>query len=172
MLRDKHSILLILLPNPDDMATEILHFWDTTMSSEGHTAEVCHHHLRPFFHKFNVKLMLQMLVRPLTLTLVEAALASLNQTSSPEVDGISCSIYSKFQSAFTPRMLNITSHTLDTGKLNPEWAQSLLNLIPKGRGTIQVADCRPLVLQNTTHKWMVAIVAPQFQDLVAAITPP
>ena len=37
-LQNKHGVLL---PHPDDMATEILRFWDTRMSSEGHTAEEC-----------------------------------------------------------------------------------------------------------------------------------
>ena len=113
-----------------------------------------------------------MLVRPLTLPLIEAALASLNQTSSPGVDGIPCTVYSKFQCLFAPRMLSITMHTLDSGTLNPEWAEALLNLIPKGRGVVQVADCHPLVLQNTAHKWMAAMVELQTQDLVTAITPP
>ena len=134
---------------------------DITMSSEGCTAEACSHYLRPFFRRFNVKLMSQMLVRPLTLTLVEAALASLNQTSSPGIDGIPCAVYSKFQSHFAPRMLHITQRTLDAGKLNPEWAEALLNLIPKGRGIVQVADCRPLS----------QTVALQIQDLVSALTP-
>ena len=103
--------------------------------------------------------MSQMLVRPLTLTLVEAALASLNQTSSPGIDGIPCAVYSKFQSQYATRMLHITQHTLDEGKkkFNREWVEALLNLIPKGRGIVQVAVCRPLVLQNTTHKWMAAV---------------
>ena len=114
----------------------------------------CSHHLRLFFRRFNVKLMSQMLVCPLTLTLVEAALASLNQTSSPVIDGFPCAVYSKFQSHFSPRMLQITQRTVDEGKLNPEWAEALVNLIPKGRGIVQVADYRPLVLQNTAHKWI------------------
>ena len=91
--RNRHGVLL---PNRDDMAAEILQFWDSTMSSESCTAEVCSHYLRSFFRRFNIKLMSQMLARPLTLTLVEAALASLNQTSSPGIDGIPCAVYSKF----------------------------------------------------------------------------
>ena len=133
----------VLLPHPDDRAAEILQFWDSTMSSEGCTADTCSHYLRPLFRRFNVKLMSQMLLRPLTLTLVGAALASLNQTSSPGVDGIPCAVYSKFQSHFAPRMLHITQRTLDEGKLNPWLARALVNLIPKGRGKVQVVDCGP-----------------------------
>ena len=161
----------VLLPNPDDMAAKILQFGDSAMSLKGCTAKACSRYLRPLFRRFNVKLMSQMPVRPLTLTLVEAALASLNQTSSPGIDSIPCRVYSKFQSHFSPRMLQITQRTLDEGKLKPEWAEALLNLIPKGRGIAQVANSRPLVLQNTTHTWMAAIVALQIQDLVSALTP-
>ena len=124
-----------------------------------------------FFSKFNVKLMARMLIRPLTISLVEAALDTLNKTSFLGVDGIPCSVYSKFRGAFAPRMLQITESTLATGSLNPDWAVALLNLIPKGRGTVHVAHYRPLVLQNTSHKWTAAIISLQTQDLVATIPP-
>ena len=68
-------------------------------------------------------------------------------------------------------MLHITQRTLDEGKLKLEWAEALRNVIPKGRRIVQVTNCRPLVLQNTAHKWMATLVALQTQDLVSALTP-
>ena len=41
----------------------------------------------------------------------------------------------------------------------------------KGRGVVQVADCRPLVSQSTAHKWMAVVLTLQIQDLATAITP-
>ena len=63
----------MVLPDPEGMADEILHFWKEAMSSTGHTQEACRRYLQPFFCKFNIKLMSQLLVHPLSLHLVEAA---------------------------------------------------------------------------------------------------
>ena len=62
------------------------------MSSPRNAEEACRGYLQPFFTKFNVKLMARMLIRPLTISLVEAALDTLKKTSSPGVDGIPYSL--------------------------------------------------------------------------------
>ena len=48
---------------------------------------------------------------------------------------------------------------------------ALLNVVPKARGTASVKDLRPLVFQNTCHKWIASCVFLQLHDSIAALTP-
>ena len=44
-------------------------------------------------------------------------------------------------------------------------------MVPKARGVVSVKHLRPLVLQNTCHKWIASCVSLQLQDFTAALTP-
>ena len=68
-------------------------------------------------------------------------------------------------------MHKIYQQVLHTCQLNADWAQALLNPIPKVLGRVGVADLRPLVLQNCCHKSTSATLLLQLQDLIFAITP-
>ena len=115
--------------------------------------------------------MAEMLIKPLSAPLVHAALLALNRTSAPGLDGVPCSIYASFAEQFSPVMYNLIQGYYRSGTMNEDWALALLNVIPKTRGTVSVKDLRPLVLQNTCHKWIASCVSLQLQDFIAALTP-
>ena len=48
---------------------------------------------------------------------------------------------------------------------------ALFNPIPKARGIVEAEELRPLVLQNTCHKWVAAIIGLRLKDLLTALTP-
>ena len=85
--------------------------------------------------------MVSMLVRSPTQDLVEYALDGLSKNSAPGADEAQASIYSAFREFFVPLMHDIYQHILNTGELNPEWSQAILNPIPKSIG--QCGCCRP-----------------------------
>ena len=116
-------------------------------------------------------LMVQMLVRPASLDLVEVALDTVSKNSSPGSDGIHACIYSALCEFFVPLMHKLYHQVLQTGKLNPDWVEALFNLIPKALGQVGVEDLKPLVLRNCYHKWTAAIVLLQLHALISAIMP-
>ena len=166
-LRNKFGKVIF---DADAMAARISAFWQTTMQSQGESTERCKEYLSQFFQGKNVPLMAQMLIKPLSLELVEAAPEGLSRNSAPGTDGFTASIYVALRSFFAPLMLSIFQDILQTGQLNPFWAEAMLNPIPRALGCVGVGDLRPLVLQNLCHKWVAAIVALQLQDLICAIT--
>ena len=159
------------LYDPHAIASEIASFWQQTMSVGGQPLNECHSYLASFFKSKNVPLMAEMLIKPLTAPLVHTALLALNRTSAPGLDGIPCSIYVPFAEQFSPVMHNLIQGHYRAGTLNEEWALAVLNVVPKARGTVSVKDLRPLVLQNTCHKWIALCVSLQLQDFIAALTP-
>ena len=160
-----------IIQEPEALAAEIVQYWQQTMRAEGAPVLECKRYLSQFFSNKNMPLMVSMLVRSPTQDLVEAALDGLSKNSAPGADGAQASIYSAFREFFLPLMHDIYQHILNTGELNPEWSQAILNPIPKALGSVGVADLRPLVLQNCCHKWTSAILLLQLQDPVSAVTP-
>ena len=71
----------------------------------------------------------------------------------------------------SPRMLDIYNHILKSHSLIPDWSVAVLNHRPKGLGTASVQNLRPLVLQNTSHKWLASILSVQPRDFIEAHTP-
>ena len=160
-----------LLPDPGSMVSEIVTYWQQTMNSSGKPQPEALTYLEKIFHGKNLALMAKMLIQPLSLDLVHAALESLNGTSAPGIDGVQVSIYKAFSDFFCPIMLDIHTGILSSNTLNSDWSLALLNPIPKGLGTASVHNLRPLVLQNTSHKWVAAILALQLRDYIDALTP-
>ena len=160
-----------LLPDPESMVSEIVSYWQQTMNPSGKSQMEVKPYLKTFFRGKNTALMAKMLIQPLSLDLVHAALESLNGTSAPGIDGVQVSIYKAFSDFFCPLMLDIYKGILDSNTLNDDWSLALLNPIPKGLGTASVHNLRPLVLQNTSHKWVAAILALQLRDYIDAFTP-
>ena len=160
-----------VLCDPHAIASEIASFWQQTMSVGGQPLTECHSYLASFFKSKNIPLMAEMLIKPLSAPLVHAALLALNRTSAPGLDGVPCSIYASFAEKFSPVMHNLIQGYYRSGTMNEDWALALLNVIPKTRGTVTVKDLRPLVLQNTCHKWIASCVSLQLQDFIAALTP-
>ena len=68
-------------------------------------------------------------------------------------------------------MLSIVQLALEKGSLDKTWSLALLNPIPKALRIVKADELRPLVLQNTCHKWFAACIAYQLKDLVSYITP-
>ena len=111
-----------------------------------------------------------MLIQPLSLDLVHGALECLNGTSAPGIDGVQVYIYKTFSDFFCPIMLDIHTGILSSKTLNDNWLLALLNPIPKGLRTASVHNLRPLALQNTSHKWVAAILALQLRDYIDTLT--
>ena len=160
-----------LLPDPESMVSEIVNYWQHTMNSSGKSQPEVVTYLEKLFHGKNTALMAKMLIQPLSLDLVHAAMDSLNGTSAPGIDGVQVSIYKTFSDFFCPMMLDIYTRILSSKTLSSDWSLALLNPIPKGLGTASVHNLRPLVLQNTSHKWVAAILALQLRDYIDALTP-
>ena len=167
-LRDRHGVVL---PDPDSMAGEITSFWTESMSSTGKPVEACRAYLSKFFGCKDMAVMVRLLMQDLTPELVAAALDTLNANSSAGFDGIPTAIYKRFTGLFTPHMFSIMRGILADGALNHDWALALFNPIPKARGTVKAEELRPLVLQDTCHKWVAAIIGLQLKDLLTALTP-
>ena len=70
-------------------------------------------------------------------------------------------------------MHNLIQGHYRAGTINEDCALALtlLNVVPKARGTVSVNDLGPLVLQTTCHKWIALCVSLQLQDFIAALTP-
>ena len=119
--------------------------------------------LSDFLANKNLPLMVRMLVRSLSLELVEAALDGLSKNSAPGADGVQASIYSTFREFLVPLMHEIYQQILHNGQLNADWASALFNPKPKALGQVGVADLRPLVLQNCCQKWTSATLLLQLQ---------
>ena len=160
-----------LLPDPESMVSEIVTYLQHTMNSSGKSQPEAVTYLEKFFHGKNTALIAKMLIQPLSLDLVHAAMDSLNGTSAPGIDGVQVSIYKTFSDFFCPIMLDMYTGILSSKTLNSDWSLALLNPIPKGLGTASVHSLRPLVLQNTSHKWVAAILALQLRDYIDALTP-
>ena len=111
------------------------------------------------------------LIKCVSKDLVHAALSNLNATASPGFDGIPCAVYTAFAGAFVPVMFHIISGFCASETIFDTWSLALLNVIPKARGTVTVRELRPLVLQNTCHKWFAACISLQLQDFIMALTP-
>ena len=153
------------------MVSEIVTYWQQTMNSSGNSHPEVTSYLETFFRGKNTALMAKMLIQPLSLDLVHAALESLKGPWAPGIDGVQVSIYKAFSDFFCAVMLDIYKGILASNTLNDDWSLALLNPIPKGLGTASVHNLRPLVLQNTSHKWVAAILALQLRDYTDALTP-
>ena len=153
------------------MVSEIVTYWQQTMNSFGKSNPEVTSYLKTFFRGKNTALMAKMLIQPLSLDLVHAALESLNGTSAPGIDAVQVSIYKAFSDFFCSFMLDIKMDILASNTLNNDWSLALLNPISKGLRTASVHNFRPLVLQNTSHKWVAAILALQRRDYIDVLTP-
>ena len=167
-LRDRYGVIL---PDAPAIAKEITDVWSGTMASTGASPTECKLYLQQFFGKRVTVDIAKVLMHPLSVCLVETALESLNTTSSPGFDGFQLCIYKRFSSFFAPRMLYIVQLALEKGSPDKTWSLALLNPIPKALGIVKADELRPLVLQNTCHKWFAACIAYQLKYLVSYIIP-
>ena len=86
-----------------------VNYWQHTMNSSGKSQPEVVTYLEKFFHGKNTALMAKMLIQPLSLDLVHAALDSLNGTSTPGIDGVQVSISTKpFLISFAPSCWTFT----------------------------------------------------------------
>ena len=73
-----------------------------------------HFHPASWLHtrRKNVELVAQLLIKHVSLDVVQAALELTNGTSAPGIDGVQVSIYKMFLGFFDPIMLNLYNHIL------------------------------------------------------------
>ena len=132
----------------------------------------CCEYLRIFFKNEDMATLSSLLMKELTQDLVAVALDSLNPSSSLGFDGIPTFVYERFASYYTPQMFGAVQIIIHRGTLNPEPSWALFNPIHKARGIVKAEELRPtLVLQNTCHKWVAALLRLQLKDLLRALTP-
>ena len=166
-LRNKFGVVVT---DPDAICTEIANFWQQTTPVTSPPLDQCTTYLHKFFQGKDIAVMAKALIKPLSKDLVHAAQSNLNDTLSG-FDGIPCAVYTSFAGTFVPVMFDIISSLYTSETISDTWSLALLNVIPKARGTVTVRELRPLVLQNTFHKWFAACVSLHLQDFIAALTP-
>ena len=142
--------------DPDANGTDIANFWQQTMSVKAPPLDHCSSYLKQLFQGKDIAIMAKVLVKPLTKDVVHAALSNLNAMSSPGFDDVPCAVYTAFAGAFVPVRFDIISNFYVSETISDSWSLALLNVIPKARATVTVREVRPLVLQNTCHKWFAA----------------
>ena len=96
---------------------------------------------------------------------------TLNNAVSFGYDRVPNFIHAKFADFLVRHMHTICIEGLKQEDLFPHWLLALLNPIPNTLGVFNIDELRPLVLQNTAHKWFAAIIALQLEDFFFAISP-
>ena len=112
------------------------------------TEEECWRHLQSLPIPPKVLQALPLLMKPLTLEVVVAALERLKGGSAPGKDGIPAEHCQAFPSVFAPRLLLAMQCFLREGGVPAEWSLSLMRCLPKFWGAEQPKDMRPIALQQ------------------------
>ena len=120
--------------------TELVDERQETMLAKRVSRPIVEKYLNNLFDGKNVTQIVQMLTKPVSLDLVQAAVELLNSASAPGTDGVQLSVYKMFSEFFGPIMLNIYNQMFSSHSLNPRWSIALLNPILKGLGTALVQN--------------------------------
>ena len=115
---------------------------------------------------------LPVLMKPLLLTLVQAALADMPPNSALGADGIPASLYFHFPRNFAPKMTEILQSVFGGGQIPEEWLLGIIRVVPKVPGGIAPEQQRPICLQVVTLKWMSVVILAQLQDFLRLVIPP
>ena len=136
------------------------------------TEEECWRYVRSLLTPPKILHALPLLMKPLSLEVVLAALERLKGGLAPGKDGIPAELYQAFPSVFAPRLLSAMKCFLREGGVPAEWSVSLMRCLPKFWGAEQPKDMRPIALQQVCLKWVTTTVMLQLSDVWPQVIPP
>lgn len=130
------------------------------------------------FHSFLSKVRLpritndakKTLVRPITTGEIHAAIKSLPNNKTPDLDGLPAEFYAGYAQQLTPHLKKLYMANYDTGTLPSSIAQALITSLPKpGRDPSTLNAYRPLSLLNTEYKILSKILVAQLKPLLTGL---
>ena len=142
------------------------------MAGNAVTEEECWRYVRSLPIPPKILQALPLLMKPLSLDVVLAALERPKGGPAPGKDGIPAELYQAFPSVFAPRLLSAMQDFLRVGGVPAEWSVSLMRCLPKFCGAEQPKDMRPIALQQVCLKWVTTTVMLQLSDVWPQVTPP
>ena len=154
------------------IAQAMRNYWAGVMAGNAVTEEECWRYVRSLPIPQKILQALPLLMKPLSLDVVLAALERLKGGSAPGKDGIPAELYQAFPSVFAPRLLSAMQDFLRVGEVPAEWSVSLMRCLPKFCGAEHPKDMRPIALQQVCLKWVTTTVMLQLSDVWPQVIPP
>ena len=108
---------------------------------------------------------------PLTIEEIDKSLKSLNNDSSPGIDGITTSFMKFFWVKLRTPVLQSFQHSFETGQLSTSQKRGVISLIHKGKdlSRYELKNWRPITITNTDYKILSKCLASRLQKVIASI---
>ena len=168
VLRDKHGTLLT---EPEKIALALQEHWSGIMTAGQKTVPECLHYIQSLPVSSSIKNVAKVLLKPLSMELVQTTLENMKQGSSPGLDGMPAEVFIALAGVMVPQMTETIAQLLEQGSRPRAWTEGLVAAIPKNQGSVSINALRPLCLQNVIFKWVTATIYLMMEDLVAYVTP-
>ena len=108
---------------------------------------------------------------PMTLEEIGNSLKSLNNNSSPGIDGLTTSFLKFFWNKLRPVVLQSFQHSFDSGQLSTSQKRGVISLIHKGKDLSRsdLKNWRPITITNTDYKILSKCLASRIQKVITSI---
>ena len=108
---------------------------------------------------------------PMTLEEIGNSLKSLNNNSSPGIDGLTTSFLKFFWNKLRSIVLQSFQHSFDSGQLSTSQKRGVISLIHKGKDLSRsdLKNWRPITITNTDYKILSKCLASRIQKVITSI---
>lgn len=111
---------------------------------------------------------------PMTVEDINQSLNSLNNNSSPGIDGLTTSFMKFFWYKLKAPLFQSFQHSFKTGQLSTSQKRGVINLIHKGKelSKSNLKNWRPITITNTDYKILSKCLASRIQKIITSIINP
>ena len=108
---------------------------------------------------------------PLSIEELDQSLNSLNNNSSPGIDGLTTSFLKFFWSKLRSTVFQSFQHSFESGQLSTTQKRGVISLIHKGKdlSRAELKNWRPITITNTDYKILSKCLASRIQKVITSI---
>lgn len=152
-----------------DISDSFLKFYEQLYTSEidSHSEALMHQFLSSVNRPQASEAQTELLNRPVTRKEIIDAIRDLQNNKAPGPDGLTPEFYKAFQDLLVNPLLNMLSHSFESGTLPGTMMDANISLIlKKGKPADDCASYRPIALLDVDRKLLAKILAKRLEDIL------